>query len=122
MKYPFWAKAIETCADPQRATHFLELLATRSAGPRLAEFSDEQIRVLVSLFSGSQALSNALVAKPAQLEALDPERIRHPRRAQGFRAELEGILKPLFDAGRLPRCAGSSRRRCYASPCATWHA
>src|ERR1035438_4289423 len=57
---PTWTNAIKTCADPQRARKFLELLTATSAGPELTAASDEQARILAALFSGSQALGNQI--------------------------------------------------------------
>ena len=98
MKNALWTKAIKTCADPQRAEHFLGLLAQTDARARLEEFSAEQINVVVALFDGSQALSNLLVANPDWLPVLDLEHIRHPRWEHGLRAEVHGWLKSLLEA------------------------
>jgi [glutamine synthetase] adenylyltransferase / [glutamine synthetase]-adenylyl-L-tyrosine phosphorylase len=110
MKNLLWAKAVKSCADPQRAKHFLDLLAQTVAGPRLEKCSPEQITVLIALLSGSQALSNLLVANPDWLDSLDVERIRHPRRAQGFRADVEVFLKPLLAARDFASAYAALRR------------
>jgi len=102
MKNPLWAKAIKTCADPQRAGHFIKLLAGTAAGSALETFSAGQIRVLVALCSGSQVLSELLVANLDWLATLDFERIQHPRRAQGFRSEVQSWLKPLLAERNYP--------------------
>lgn len=107
MRNPLWAKAIKACADPQRARHFLDLLSATDAGRTLEKFSEDQVRVVVALLSGSQALSTLLVANPDWLDALDIEHLRHPRRAQGLRQEVEGWLKPLLAA----RDYGEAMRR-----------
>ena len=86
------------CADPQRARHFFDLLAATSAGAALQAASAEQARILAALFSGSQALSNLLVARPEWLGALDPEALKFPRRKQGLRNEVNRWLKPLLAA------------------------
>jgi hypothetical protein len=99
MKNPVWTSAIKTCADPQRARHFLDLLAATSAGTGLQAASHEQARILAALFSGSQALSNLLVARPDWLSALEPELLKFPRRKQGLRSEVSRWLKPLLAAG-----------------------
>lgn len=96
MKKPLWAKAIKTCADPQRVEHFLGLLSETDAAARLEQFSAEQINVLVSFLSGSQALGNLLAANPDWLATLGIEHIRHPRRAQGLRVEVDAWLKPML--------------------------
>jgi glutamate-ammonia-ligase adenylyltransferase len=98
VKNPLWAKAINTCADPQRARHFLDLLAVINAGTSLDRVSVEQAQVLTALFSGSPALSNLLVANPDWMASLDIEHIRHPRRKQGLRSEVMGWLKALLEA------------------------
>jgi len=98
MKNPLWTKAVKACTDPRRAKQFLELLAATPAGSSLEKYSADQIRVVVTLLSGSQVLGETLVANPPWLESLEIERIQHPRREQGFRKEVQGWLKPLLDA------------------------
>jgi glutamate-ammonia-ligase adenylyltransferase len=96
MTKPLWSKAIAASADPQRAKHFADLLAATAAGPRLETLSADQVRVLLALFSGSQALSEWLVAHPDWLATLDFESLKHPRRAQGLRAEIHRWLPALL--------------------------
>jgi [glutamine synthetase] adenylyltransferase / [glutamine synthetase]-adenylyl-L-tyrosine phosphorylase len=98
MKTPAWENAIKSCADPQRAAHFFGLLAASSTGEALRAASPEQARVLAALLSGSQALSNLLVARPDWLVALEPEALKYPRRKQGLRTEVSRWLKPLLAA------------------------
>jgi [glutamine synthetase] adenylyltransferase / [glutamine synthetase]-adenylyl-L-tyrosine phosphorylase len=98
MKNPVWTNAIKSCADPQRAKQFLELLAATSAGTALQAPSAEQARILAALFSGSQALSNLLVARPEWFGVLEPEGLKFPRRKQGLRNEASRWLKPLLAA------------------------
>ena len=98
MKNPIWTHAIEGCADPQRARHFLDLLMATSASAALQASSAEQARILAALFSGTQALSNLLVARPDWLGELKPEMLKFPRRKQGMRNEVSRWLKPLLAA------------------------
>ena len=98
MKNPVWTNVIKSCADPQRARHFLDLLAATSAGAALQALSAEQARILAALFSGSQALSNLLVSRPDWLGALEPEVLMFPRSRPGLRAEVSRWLKPLLAA------------------------
>jgi len=98
MKIPSWTNAIKTCAEPQRAKHFLDLLAVTDAGAALQAASAEQARILAALFSGSQALSNLVVARPDWLSLLEPEALKFPRRKQGIRNEVSRWLKPLLAA------------------------
>ncbi len=110
MKNPHWVNAIKTCADPQRAGHFLELLSATDIRPKLQKFSEEQIRILVALLSGSHSLGSQLVANPQWLDLLDSERLRHPRRAQGLRREVEDWLKPMLAARDYHGALGQLRR------------
>jgi glutamate-ammonia-ligase adenylyltransferase len=98
MKNPVWTDAIKTCPAPQRARQFLDLLAATSAGAALQTAPAEQARVLAALFSGSQALSNLLVARPDWLGALEPDALKFPRHKQGLRNEVSRWLKPLLTA------------------------
>ena len=65
MNTPAWNQALKHCADPERAGHFLALLAATEAGPALEQADPEQARILAAVFSGSLALSNLLVTHPA---------------------------------------------------------
>ncbi len=107
MKNPHWAKAIKSAADPQRAKQFLNLLSAASAKAGSQKMSDEQARILASLFSGSPVLSNLLIANPDWLTALDPESIRHPRREQGFRREVTLWLNCCWKHAGLQHSAGA---------------
>jgi len=98
MKKSDWQKLAGTSADPARVKHFLDLLVATGAGPQLEKISADQIRVVVVLLSGSQALGNLLVANPDWLSALDIEQLKFPRRADGIRREIESGLKPKLDA------------------------
>jgi glutamate-ammonia-ligase adenylyltransferase len=100
MKNRLWAKAIGSCADPQRVKHVLDLLSETSAEGRLDQYSAEQINLLVVLFSGSLISSNLLIANPDWLAMLDVESLRHPRRIQGFRSEIQKLIQPGSAGGR----------------------
>jgi len=84
MKNPVWTNAIKRCAEPERARHIMDLLATTSGKAVLENCSAEQARVLAALFSGSQALGNLLVARPDWLTLLNTEALKFPRRKQGL--------------------------------------
>jgi glutamate-ammonia-ligase adenylyltransferase len=98
MKKPDWQKLAAGSADPARVRHFLALLAATEAGPQLEKYSADQIRVVVALLNGSQALGNLLVANPGWLSVLDIGQLKFPRRADGLRREMEGGLKPRLEA------------------------
>ena len=94
MKNQLWTKAIAGCADPQRARHYLKLFTATVGEQRLAKFSAAQIQPVIALFSGSQSLSDWLIANPDALEVLAPDQLRHPRRTEGFLREVDRFLQP----------------------------
>ncbi len=102
-----WTKALKASADPMRARHFLELLAATPARTALEKASADQAGIFAALLSGSQSLSNWLVAHPEQITILEADRIKFPRRKQGLRNEVGAWLEPLLDrkdfAGALKR-------------------
>ncbi len=109
MKNPVWTKAIRDSADPQRAQHVLDSLAATSAADQLAGAEPEQVRILCALFSGSVALSAWLVAHPERLAALTPELLKHPRRDQGFRREVDSWFVPLLKERHYPEALARLR-------------
>jgi len=93
-----WRKAIESSADPHRAKHYFEQLKATSAAAGLKAASVEQARILAALFSGSQALSEGLIAHPDWLgTSLNAESLQHPRQEQGLRREVAAWLRPLLE-------------------------
>ncbi len=96
-----WKKALKECAAPGRARHFLETLkegAQAGVAQALSKASKEQARLLAALFSGSDAMSTALVAHPDWLALLTPDFLRFPRRRQGLRGEIQRWLPRLLEA------------------------
>lgn len=79
----------------------LDRLTATSAGELLKTASRSQVEVWAALFSGSQAMSDWLVAHPDWLVSLDPELIRFPRRGRGLRNEVTAWFKPLLAAGNF---------------------
>jgi [glutamine synthetase] adenylyltransferase / [glutamine synthetase]-adenylyl-L-tyrosine phosphorylase len=102
MKSSVWSKALKNCADPQRARHYRDLLATTTAAKTLASVSAEQARILCALFSGSQALSGWLIVHPELLVNLTLELLQHPCQPQGLKRELAGWLTTLSDVATHP--------------------
>ncbi len=103
-----WNEALNTSADPERAGRYLAQLEEAADTPGLAQVTPEQARVITSVFSGSQALSEQLLGHPDWLPILlDLEGLAHPRKAQGLRREVQAWLKPALDgqdyAGALRR-------------------
>ncbi|MBI5383300.1 MAG: bifunctional [glutamate--ammonia ligase]-adenylyl-L-tyrosine phosphorylase/[glutamate--ammonia-ligase] adenylyltransferase [Verrucomicrobia bacterium] len=102
-----WKKAVKAAADPERAERFAELLL---AGAAITEASEEQTRILCALFSGSQVLSEQLLQKPEWLALVTPENLAHPRRDQGLRNELYGLVQPCLDRQDYAGVLGHVRR------------
>ena len=98
MKNSVLLKAIKSSADPHRAKHFFDLLASTPAADALKKIAVGQARILAALFSGSQALGNLLLANPDWLLLLNAEPLKYPRREQGLRGEVDDFLKPLLVA------------------------
>jgi glutamate-ammonia-ligase adenylyltransferase len=110
MKSPVWSKALKNAADPQRARHYFDLLATTGAAKTLASASTEQARILCALFSGSQALSGWLTSHPELLTNLTPELLAQPRRPQGLRRDVAAWLGNLSDANAQFAAFGQLRQ------------
>src|SRR5437773_5144299 len=110
MKSPSWTKAIRESADPERARHFLGLLAATRAGGVLGAFSAEQARILAALFSGSQALSVWLIANPDWLEVVAPQNLGFARRKEGVLSEAESAVESLLPAKDYTLALGRLRQ------------
>src|SRR6266404_1214906 len=93
MKSAVWTRAIKACADPQRARHFLNLLGATAAREALSKLAEPEASVLTALFSGSQAVSNLLIAHPDWLPLLESDALKFPRRKQGLEQEVNRLLK-----------------------------
>ena len=85
---------LKASVDPERSKRFLDSLASTSARKQLEKLSADSLRVLIALFGGSQALGDLLLAHPEWLPQLDFERLKFPRRAQGFQHEVKIFLEP----------------------------
>jgi glutamate-ammonia-ligase adenylyltransferase len=110
MKNPHWARAIRACADPERARRFVEALGQTGAREVLERASPEQARLVVTLLSGSQASGELLLAHPDWLALLEPERVRHPRRQQGLRAEVDAAVSAPLAQGDFAGALAQVRR------------
>ncbi len=98
VKNPLWTKALKTSADPERSRHLLDSLVAVGARSQLEKFSADSMRVFAALSGGSQFLGDLLLAHSDWLPLLDPERLKFPRRAQGFQQELGRLLEPALKA------------------------
>jgi glutamate-ammonia-ligase adenylyltransferase len=98
VKNKTWQSAIKTSADLERSRHLLDSLAAAGARAQLEKFSADSMRALTALSGGSQALGELLLAHPDWLSLLDIERLKFPRRAQGFQQELGRLLQSALKA------------------------
>ncbi|HXR49127.1 MAG TPA: bifunctional [glutamate--ammonia ligase]-adenylyl-L-tyrosine phosphorylase/[glutamate--ammonia-ligase] adenylyltransferase [Candidatus Limnocylindrales bacterium] len=110
MKNPLWTKALKTSADPERSRHLLESLTSAGARSQLEKFSADSIRVFSALSGGSQALGDLLLAHLDWLALLDLERLKFPRRAQGFQQELGRLLGAALKAQNYAAALTELRR------------
>jgi [glutamine synthetase] adenylyltransferase / [glutamine synthetase]-adenylyl-L-tyrosine phosphorylase len=94
---PNWTQAVQQCADPARVTAVLQQLTSSPLQEPLQAVTSEQASILTALFAGSQALTAQLQAHPDWLsELLEVEALRHPRREQGMRREIQQWLQPVL--------------------------
>src|SRR6185436_7627802 len=93
-----------------RVRNFLNQLAAEKR-EQLQRFDAEQARILAALFSGSQALSAALIQHADWLSVFDLEVLRTPRREQGLRREVNGWLEAALE--RRDFLGGLSRLRLF---------
>lgn len=91
---PVWAKAVKSCADPDRASRVLQHLAKSAAAAGLASVSAEQARVFCALFSGSEFWSEQLLAKPELCALLLAEPLDQRQHDQALRRELDARFQP----------------------------
>ncbi|HLX94380.1 MAG TPA: bifunctional [glutamate--ammonia ligase]-adenylyl-L-tyrosine phosphorylase/[glutamate--ammonia-ligase] adenylyltransferase [Verrucomicrobiae bacterium] len=98
MKNPLWTKALKFSADPERSRHLLDSLAAAGARSQLEKFTIDSMRVFAALSGGSQVLGDLLLTHSDWLPMLDVERLKFPRRAQGFQQELGRLLGPALKA------------------------
>jgi len=90
-----WEVAIKEAASPERVRQWLGQLQASQAGKLIATATAEQCKALAALFSGSPISAQRLLTHPEWLEAfMDVEMLRHPRKAQGLRLEVAGLLEP----------------------------
>ena len=93
-----WDTVLKAAPDAQRAVgYFAKFKAAAPAAVKRA--SAEQARIVAAVFSGSQFLSETLLAHPEWLaQCLNPEALKFPRQAQGLRREADALLRPRLQA------------------------
>jgi glutamate-ammonia-ligase adenylyltransferase len=94
---PVWRAAIKAAADPGRAGTRLALLEETPAAEFFRDAGKEQARLLCALFSGAQALSGALAAKPELIHDLTPDGLARPRRKAGLLHQIDSWLPPALN-------------------------
>lgn len=98
MKNPASDKIAKESADPSRVQSFLTAAAAAPERSWLAECTVDSARVLAAVLSGSQFLTELIKSNPALLSLLEFERLRYPRRPEGFRREIQSLIKPSLEA------------------------
>jgi glutamate-ammonia-ligase adenylyltransferase len=110
MQNAAWRKGLENCADPQRAEHYLEVLRSTSAGPPLRKATPDQVRIVLAVLAGSQALSESLVACPEWINPLlDVDSLRNPRRKEGLERDVRRATEAHVDTGEFAAAYGQLR-------------
>lgn len=105
-----WRDALENCADPQRAEQYLERLKAGDAAPILQHADAEQGRILACLLSGSQALSELLVAHADWLAPLlAPHALTEPHWTDRLEHDLYRAFGPLAEAQDYARAFAELR-------------
>jgi glutamate-ammonia-ligase adenylyltransferase len=110
IKSKIWQTVLKASADLERSRHLLESLAAAGAKSQLEKFSTDSMRAFVALSGGSQALGEMLLAHPDWLPLLDIERLKYPRRAQGFQQELGPLLQSALKAQDYAAALSELRR------------
>jgi len=91
MRNKLWAKTLKHAAAPERVRLYLEQLAPLFPG--LERPRPEQARILASLFSGSPASGELLLAHPAWLEdLLEETALRQPLRGDALKREVGRLV------------------------------
>jgi len=104
-----WKKVIAASPAPERVRHVLEKL--RATGAAMLDSADaEQARILSALWSGSEWAGDWLVKHPEWLDSLRAEKLAHPRRFQGLRAEVEEWLTHLIASGSFSEALARLRQ------------
>jgi [glutamine synthetase] adenylyltransferase / [glutamine synthetase]-adenylyl-L-tyrosine phosphorylase len=98
MDSPDWQKAAKDSADPQRARRYFSELESAEGGVTMRSLAQEQGPVLAALFSGSQALSEGLLAHPERLAVLAIDSVRRERNERELRREVNSWLKRMLAA------------------------
>jgi len=105
-----WTRSLKESADPARARHFFDLFSEVAPAGWLQKCTSEQARILVALFSGSNAQSNLLVAHPEWLSSVEPSTLKYPRRKEGLGNEMEVHLGSLLEAHDYAAAFGQIRQ------------
>ena len=98
MKKTDWQKIIKASADPVRVRDFFNTSVEAGIRKQIEKFPEDSVQALAALISGSQFLTEVLLANPALLSIFDSERLKFPRRAAGLWRETESFLKPKLAA------------------------
>lgn len=105
-----WQAALDGSADPDRARRHWEMLWNGPGRNLLADADEEHARAVATVLAGSQVLGSWLAQHTEWLADLVPERLRHPRRSQGFERELHRLLAGVVSPAEPERTASLIRQ------------
>lgn len=115
MPKPAWDSILAEAIDPSRVRRYWDQLLATPAGPALRQASPAQVHMLSVLLSGSQTLSEQLIAHPEWLLGLlTDEYLSQPRPAQVLRRNvtqsLDSSLQSQDYSGALQQLRRFKRR------------
>ncbi|HON06589.1 MAG TPA: bifunctional [glutamate--ammonia ligase]-adenylyl-L-tyrosine phosphorylase/[glutamate--ammonia-ligase] adenylyltransferase [Verrucomicrobiota bacterium] len=89
---------VKESADLKRVNNFLTQLRATAANDWLKKANIEEVRALVSLFSGSEVMSERLIANPEWIsEIFNLEKLKHKRESEGLNYDINQQISPLIE-------------------------
>lgn len=101
---------VKESADPKRVSNFLTQLRATAANDWLNKANIEEARALVSLFSGSEVMSERLIANPEWIsEIFNLEKLKYKRESEGLSYDINQQISPLIEAREFSKALSSVR-------------
>ncbi len=103
-------KIVIESADPKRVNNFLTQLRATAANDWLNKAKIDEVRALVSLFSGSEVMSERLIANPEWIsEIFKLEKLKYNRESEGLSYDINQQISPLIEVREFSRALASVR-------------
>lgn len=96
-----WAKISRASADAARVGRALDRLKP-VAGRALEDLEPKHAEILARVLAASNFLGELLIVRPEWIALLNPDFLRHRRRCEGLRADLEPWLPGFIGTGDFP--------------------